>query len=157
MARKVSPKVIDVLIGVYTAEIGAVGVYMDQHVKCADMGYQKLADLFKADALDEMKHAERLAERILALGATLRYEKHDVPDQEMTDISDMLKTNINLEIIALERLNKGISICFRAGDNASRMLLDEILQEEDRHLSAYETMLANIEKYGDQYVVNHLM
>src|SRR3989337_2131585 len=102
--KKVNKKVITVLVEVYTSEIGAVGIYMDQHTKCADRGYKKIADMLKEDAVDEMKHAEKLAERILFLGGAVTYQKHMVPDMEQKEIIDMVKTNINIEIEAIDRL-----------------------------------------------------
>ena len=145
------------LVEVYTSEIGAVGIYMDQHTKCADMGYKKIADMLKEDAVDEMKHAEKLAERILFLGGAVTYQKHMVPDMEQKEIIDMVKTNINIEIEAIDRLNTGISTCFSEGDNGSRMLLEEILKDEEEHLDKLQIIYDNIKKYGDQYVVIHLI
>jgi len=158
MARvKSSKKVIEVLNNVYTAEIGAVGIYMDQHIKAADAGYKKFADMLKKDAVEEMKHAEHLAERILYLGVDVRYDKHEVPKMPETDPVDFFKTDIQLETVAIKRLNDGIDICFKAKDNGSRILLETILKEEETHLDVYETMLENITRYGDAYIVQHLM
>jgi len=157
MKRRVSRKVIDVLTEVYTAEIGAIGIYMDQHTKCADMGYKKLSEMLKDDALHEMKHAEDLAERILFLGSNVPYQKHMVPVEEEWDIKKMIETNINIEIEAIDRLNKGIATCFKEGDNGSRMLLEHILREEEEHLDHLQKIYENIERYGDQYITTHLM
>ena len=104
-----------------------------------------------------MKHAEKLAERILFLGGTVTYQKHMVPDMEQKEIIDMVKTNINIEIEAIERLNAGISTCFSEGDNGSRMLIEEILKDEEKHLDKLQIIYDNIKKYGDQYVVTHLI
>ena len=155
--KKVNKKVIKMLIDVYTAEIGAVGIYMDQHTKCADRGYKKLAEMLKNDAVEEMKHAEKLAERILFLGGEVAYQKHSVPDVKQTEIIPMIKQNIDIEVEAIERLNAGIATCFSEGDNGSRILLDGILQDEEKHLDELQIIHDNIKKYGDQYVVTHLM
>ena len=64
----VNEKIYNMLCEVYAAEIGAIGIYMDQHTKCEDLGLKKLAEMLKKDAIDEMKHAEMLAGRILFLG-----------------------------------------------------------------------------------------
>ncbi len=157
MPIKSSDKVVELLTSVYTSEIGAVGIYMDQHTKMADAGVGKFAEKLKQDALEEMKHAESLAERILFLGATVRYDKHDVPAPPMTEIVDILKLNIDIEIRAIERLNQGIRLCYEEMDNGSRLLLESILQDEERHLDDSETTLDNIEKYGDHYIVSHLI
>ena len=154
---KVNEKIYKVLCEVYTAEIGAVGVYMDQHTKCGDMGYQKLADMLKADAIDEMKHAEALAERVLMLGSTVKKQERTLPEEKQFEIAAMLKLNINIEAEAIERLNNGITICFNEKDHGSRMLLEEILKAEEKHLSGLQTKANNIEKFGNQYIISHLM
>jgi|TARA_B100000315_G_scaffold256771_1_gene303554 bacterioferritin len=156
MNKKVS-RVVKVLSEVYWAEIGAIGIYMDQHTKCSSMGYEKLADMFEKDAIDEMKHAEQLAERILFLDGTVINEKHMVPVERQKDIVDMLKQNIDIEIEAVDRLGDGISTCFTARDHGSRMLLEEILKSEEAHLDKLKTLYENIQKYGDQFIVTHLM
>jgi len=157
MARKTNKKVLEFLNLVYTSEIGAVGIYMDQHAKADDGGYGKLAERLKQDAVEEMKHAEMLMERILFLGGEMKYDKHAVPDMKQTEIVDMFKTNIALEHEAIERLNRGVRLCYEEGDNGSRILLEKILVDEEKHLDEYETTLANIKKYGDAYIVHHLM
>lgn len=155
--KKPNKKIINILTDVYTSEIGAVGIYMDQHTKCSDKGYKKLAERLKEDAVDEMKHAEKLAERILFLGASVSYQKHMVPDMEQNEIIDMIKLNIDIELAAIDRLNAGISTCFSEGDNGSRLLLEEILKDEEEHLDELQITHDNIRKYGDQYIVTHLM
>lgn len=154
---KINEKIFKLLCEVHTAEIGAVGIYMDQHTKCADMGYNKLADMLKTNAIDEMKHAEALAERILMLGSTVKNQKHLLPEEKQCDIVAMLKLNINIEVEAIERLNNGITFCFSEKDHGSRMLLEEILKSEEKHLSELQTKVNNIEKFGNQYIVSHLV
>ena len=73
MTANNNQKVIDLLATFYTAEIGAIGIYMDQHIKCSHLGFNKLAAIFMDDAKEEMKHAEELAERIMFLGGELKY------------------------------------------------------------------------------------
>ncbi len=155
--RKVNQKVIDVLLDVYWAEIGAIGIYMEQHTRCSDMGYHKLAERLKKDAVDEMKHAEEISERILFLGGAIVNKSHAVPAEGVSDITGMLKRNIDIEVEAIDRLNKGVSTCFSECDHGSRLMLEEILKSEEEHLDELETTYENIEKYSDQYIVTHLM
>ncbi len=155
--KKVNQKVIDVLLDVYWAEVGAIGIYMEQHSRCADKGYHKLAEMLKKDAVDEMKHAEQIAERILFLEGAVINKSHSVPAEGQSDISDMLKRNIDIEVEAVDRLNKGVTTCFSEGDHGTRLLLEEILQSEEEHLDELKTIYENIEKYKNQYVVTHLM
>jgi bacterioferritin len=155
--KKVNQKVIDLLLDVYWAEIGAVGIYMEQHTRCSDMGYHKLAEMLKKDAIHEMKHAEDLSERILFLGGTVINRSHSVPVEGQSDITQILKRNIDIEVEAIKRLNDGVKICFTESDNGSRMLLEEILKSEEEHLDELRTIYDNVKKYKEQYIVTHLM
>lgn len=155
--RTVNKKIIQILSEIYTSEIGAVGIYMDQHTKCADKGYNKFAEILKEDAVHEMKHAEKLMERILFLGGQVAYLKHMVPVPEQTEIADMVKMNIDIEIDAIERLNNSISDCFSEKDNGTRHLLEEILEDEEKHLDGLQIINDNIKRFGDQYIVTHLI
>ena len=155
--RKTTDRVIEILNQVYTSEIGAIGIYMDQHAKMDDQGLKKFAERLKGDAMEEMGHAEMLMERILFVGGAIKYEKHDVPKAEMEDVTSIVKVNIDLEASAIERLNKGIRVCFEDGDNGSRLLLESILKDEEKHMDEYETLLGHLQKFGDNYIVNHLI
>lgn len=150
-------KVIKVLLDVYAAEIGAIGIYMDQHNKCSAMGYEKLAEMLKKDAVDEMKHSEQLADRILFLDGVVANQKHMIPNEEQMEITDMIKMNIDIETEAVQRLNEGIATCFSCGDHGSRLLLEEILKSEEAHLDHLKNIHKHIEKHGDPYIVEHLM
>jgi len=156
-SKKTTDRVIDILNLVYTAEIGAIGIYMDQHAKMDDRGIKKFAERLKADAVHEMKHAEELMERILFVGGNMKYEKHEVPVPMMEDIKDIVRLNIDIEERAIKRLNAGIKICFEDGDHGSRMLLESILKDEEKHLDEYETLQENIHTFGDNYIVTHLI
>ena len=156
-SKKTTDRVIEMLNLVYTSELGAIGIYMDQHAKMDDQGLKKFADRLKDDAVEEMKHAEALMERILYVGGEMKYEKHEVPVSLMDEIKDMVKLNIDLEVRAIARLNKAIKMCFDDGDNGSRLLFESILKDEEKHLDEYETLLENLEKFGDNFIVNHLI
>ncbi|MBI4665815.1 MAG: hypothetical protein HY751_05315 [Nitrospinae bacterium] len=157
MPRTVSDKVVDYLCALYNAEIGAIGIYMDQHVKLDNAGFSKLAEGRKEDAKEEMRHAEMLAERITYLGRNVKYSKHEIPREEMVEIADMLRWNIQLENEAIEMYNEGIRLCAAENDNGSRLLMEGILRDEEKHLGTSETQLENLEKYGTHYIVGQLM
>ena len=156
MPRNASEKVLQLLTDIHQQEIGAIGIYMDQHYKMADAGYEKYAGMLESDAKDEMKHAERIAERILTLGAKIKYGKHDVPVVEMDSVTDIAKANIGIELRAIDVLNKAVKTCFDEGDNVTRIMLEEILVEEEQHWSESEKILTLIGKHGDTYIVTHL-
>ncbi|MDH5636927.1 MAG: ferritin-like domain-containing protein [Nitrospinota bacterium] len=155
--KKSTDRVIEMLNLVYTAEIGAIGIYMDQHARMDDQGLKKFAERLKEDAVEEMGHAEHLMERILYVGGAMKYEKHEVPRVDMEDVATIIKVNIDLEVRAIDRLNQGIRMCYEDNDNGSRLLMESILKDEERHLDEYETLQENLEKFGDNFIVNHLI
>lgn len=154
MPRKVSERVIAILNRMYTSEIGAVGIYMDMHIRTRGL-YPKFSAKLEESAKEEMKHAEALMERIDFLGRNVKYEKHDVPKLSGVDIAAILRQTIAMESEAVESYNEAIRICFEDGDNGSRMLFEKILLDEERHLDESETALELLEKYGDSYIVTH--
>lgn len=156
MPRKVSDRVVKSLNKMYTSEVGAVGIYMDQHIKASAL-YPKFSKKLEDSAKEEMKHAEALAERINYLGKEVIYEKHAIPSLPGADIKAILRQNIEMEDGAVEMYNEGIKICIEEGDNGTRLLLEKILSDEERHLDESETELERVEKFGDQYVVGHLI
>jgi len=66
-------------------------------------------------------------------------------------VPEMMKLDHALELEALPRLNKGIETCRELGDNNSRHLLEEILEDEEEHVDWLEAQLALIEQVGPQH------
>lgn len=157
MDRKPRSKVVEILNEAFNSEVGAIGVYMDQHFHMDDAGYDKLAELLKSNAKDEMGHAEKLAERILMIGGAMAYGKHVIPDPKRRSIQEIIKVNVELETEAVAMYNRGIHICAAEGDNASRRLLEEILMDEERHLDDMITRLGLLKDHGDHYIAEKLM
>jgi bacterioferritin len=96
-----------------------------------------------------MKHAEELIERVLFLDGIPNVQKLDKISIGES-VPEILKADLALEIHALPRLNKGIEACRQAGDNNSRHLLEEILEDEEEHVDWLEAQLALIEQVGVQ-------
>lgn len=142
-------KIIGLLNEVLTAELTAINQYF-VHAEMADnWGYEHRYEKVRKEALSEMKHAEKLIERILFLEGVPNVQRlgkirigETVPEQ--------LKTDLALEQEAVSRLNAGIEACRKAGDNGSRVLLEEILESEEEHIDWLEAQLTLIEQMGEQ-------
>jgi bacterioferritin len=65
-------------------------------------------------------------------------------------VAEMMKVDLALELDALPRLNTGIETCREAGDNNSRMLLEQILEDEEEHVDWIEAQISLIEQVGLQ-------
>jgi bacterioferritin len=137
-------------------ELSAIGQYMVHAEMCANWGYGKLQGAIKKRAIEEMKHAERLIERILFLEGT-----PDVSGMEKViigkDLEHQFKSDRDAEQSANRAYNKSIALCYNAEDNGSVELLRSILQDEEKHLDWLETQIDLISRIGmENYLVEQL-
>jgi bacterioferritin len=144
---KGKPEVIKVLQEALTDELGAVHGYILHAEMCDNWGHKTLAAMTTRRAIEEMKHAERLMERILFL--------EGAPDVETMpkivagrDVEDQFRTDLESEQAAIVSYNEGIATCRKAGDDGSSELLKANLQDEERHADYLETQLSLIQQIG---------
>lgn len=129
------------------AEITASIQYMAHHSEYENLGMEGLAKMSKKEAIEEMQHAEVLAERIFFLGGRPTHTPlEDAKDSP--DLVEMLRQDADLEVNAIDRLNGAIHLCLEEKDAGSRHLLEKILTDEERHLGELQQMLDNIERFG---------
>src|SRR5512136_1255311 len=105
-----SKKVIDLLNAARSRELTAITQYMAQHYELEDQDYGKLAKKLKDIAIQEMKHAEALAERILFLEGEPT-TKPDAGAKKGQDFAGMLTTDIGLETQAIKLYNEASLVC----------------------------------------------
>ena len=104
------PEVIEAMLKPLKQEMGAISQYILHSELCSNWGYERLAKITKARAIVEMKHAERLAERILFLGG-VPTSKPDAEAKKGQDVAGMIATNIALEEQAVELYNTSSALC----------------------------------------------
>ncbi len=147
MARAPDQSIINVLNEVLTAELTAINQYFVHAKMCQDWGYERLHQYVRAESIDEMKHAEQLIERILFLNGVpnvQRLGKVRIGES----VKEQFELDLEFEYAAVPRLSKGIALCREAGDEGSRVLLDEILVSEEEHIDWLEAQLEQIEQMG---------
>ena len=122
-----SKRVIELLNQARAHELGVVSQYMIHHYELEDKDYGKLASTLKEIAITEMKHAEKLADRILFLNGEpiSRPAGESVKGQEITD---MLKTDIALEANVVALYNEAAVLCTAEKDQISKDLFEELLE-----------------------------
>jgi bacterioferritin len=144
---KGKPEVIEVLAGALKDEIGASVQYILHAEMCDNWGYKSLGDFTKKRAIEEMKHAEKLIERILFLEGTP--DVQELPKIEAgKDVADQFAIDLKGERAAVISYNKGYAICAKAGDQGSADLLQANLHDEERHVDYLETQLSIIKELG---------
>ena len=148
---KGNAKVIEVLQEALKAELTAINQYFVHAEMCENWGYHRLSEVTKKEAIDEMKHAEKLIERILFLESVPNMTFFKIKIGET--VQKQLENDLALEIDAVRRYNEGIQICRQQGDNGSRDLIQQLLENEETHVDFLETQLHLIGEVGlDNYL-----
>jgi bacterioferritin len=146
-----SKKVIDLLNEARARELSAITQYMAQHYELADLDYGKLAKKLKEIGIQEMKHAEALAERILFLKGTPTSKPDDVAKKGQK-IEEILATDIGLETQAIKMYNEAALVCAQEKDQISKQLFEKLLGEEEAHLNEFENIKDHVDKMGTAYL-----
>lgn len=148
--------VIEGLNRALTIELTAINQYFCQAKMCKNWGYMKLADKHYHESLGEMKHAEKLIDRILFLEGVPEIARYDVI-RVGTDIPEQFKNDLALEMNGVRHYNALIDQCIKVKDNGTRELIDPILAESEEHVDWLETQIGLIEAIGLQNYLSEQM
>lgn len=146
---KGNAKVVAALNDVLSAELVGINQYFLHAKMCRNWGLLRLGDVIHHESVDEMKHASELVERILFLEGLPNLQKLGRVRVGQT-VPEQLKLDLALEVEAVARLNKAVTLCADEGDNTSRELLEHILKSEEEHLDWLETQLGLIKQLGEK-------
>lgn len=142
---KGDPKLIEALNALLADELAAINQYIVHAEMCEDWGYEKLHEGFEKRAIEEMKHAEKLIGRILFLGGTPIVSKlNDIHIGK--DVQKQLEFDRAAEESAIKAYNDAIALAGEVRDHATRDILVQILNDEDRHMDELEELLDQIEQ-----------
>jgi bacterioferritin len=142
-----SADVIKLLNEVLRKELTGINQYFIHSKMCKNWGYSVLADHAWHESIDEMKHADRLIERILFLEGTPNVQAYD-KIQVGSNVKQQLENDLGLEQAALTVLRPGIKTCLDAHDDATRELLEHIFVDEEHHIDWIETQFHQIKEVG---------
>jgi bacterioferritin len=146
---KGKPEVLEVLAQMLKEELGAISEYFVHSEMCENWGYHRLSEHTKKESINEMRHAEKLIERILFLEGTPNL--NDLPKLNVgKDVKQQFQNDLDLEKNAVAEYNAAIATCRKAGDHASADMLQAILADEEGHVDFLETQLALIDQIGLQ-------
>jgi bacterioferritin len=123
---------------------------------CQNWGLTYLARKHREESMGEMKHAEKLIERILFLEGTPEIARYDVI-KVGTDVEEQFRNDLQLEMKGARHYNETIDLCVRVKDNGTRELLAPILVESEEHVDWLETQLELIERVGLQNYLTEQM
>jgi bacterioferritin len=146
---KGDPQVIDFLNKALLNELTAVNQYWLHYRMLDNWGVRKLADYERHESIDEMKHADMLAERILMLEGLPNFQalgKLHIGE----DVKEVLECDLKLEHEAIPLLKDAIAHAESARDYVSREIFERILENEEEHVDFLETQFEMIERMGIQ-------
>ena len=140
-------KVLEQLNAALLAELTAVVQYMTQSEMCEGWGYTRLGNHTKGRAIEEMKHAEGLIERIIFLEG-MPSASVGLKPQFGSKVQEQIEINLKDEQDAVRQYNKASKICDAAGDSGSKDLFDSMIKDEERHADFLEAQLHAINEMG---------
>jgi bacterioferritin len=147
-----TPEIIELLNDVLTAELTAINQYFIHYKMQENWGYKRLASKGKDESFGEMKHAEELIERILYLEGVPNMQRLG-PVKVGETVPEQLKAELQTEVEAIARLAAGVEQCRRT-DEGTRLLLEQILSDEEEHADWLETQLSMINDLGEGLYLN---
>jgi bacterioferritin len=142
-------EIIEALNDVLTNELTAINQYFIHAKMCENWGYAKLAKHNRQEAINEMKDADEVLERILYLEGVPNMQRLN-PVRVGESVPEQHKLDLELETGAIARLNECIALCREKGDNGTRELLEEILKGEEESADWLEAQLNIIEEIGKE-------
>jgi bacterioferritin len=151
-AMKGDPKVLELLNEALKNELTATNQYWLHYRLLDNWGVHKLAQFERSESIDEMKHADRLAERILFLDGLPNFQalgRLRIGE----NVEEVLKADLELETEALVQLRGAIAHCESVRDYGSRDLFSEILDNEESHVDTLEQQFEMIARMGLQNYV----
>ncbi|HWU02336.1 MAG TPA: bacterioferritin [Novosphingobium sp.] len=142
-------RVIEFLNGALKNELTAINQYFLHYRVLNHWGISKLAQYEYHESIDEMKHADQLAERILFLDGLPNFQ--DLGRLRIGEtVEEILRADLALEMDALPLLREAIAYCETVRDFVSRDLFQHILESEEEHVDHLETQFEMIERMGLQ-------
>jgi bacterioferritin len=145
-------EVIKFLNSVLKNELTAINQYFLHSRMLSDWGLSRLGAYEYKESIDEMKHADKLTQRILFLEGLPNFQ--DLGKIMIgQNVKEILQCDLTLEMQAMPALKEAIAHCEKAGDYVSRELFEEILESEEGHVDWLETQLDQLSRMGlENYV-----
>ncbi len=146
---KGTKKIIEILNDLLADELTAISQYFLHAEMCGDWGYGKLYASVKERSMTEMKHAEKLLERILFLDGKPvmnKLKKMSVGN----DVLTQFKYDLSAELGARKAYNAAIKEAAKGGDSGTKVILEAILQDEEGHIDWLEVQLGQVKQIGLQ-------
>jgi bacterioferritin len=151
---KGNQEILDNLNVLLAEELTAINQYILHGEMCDDWGYGVLHEVIEKRAIQEMKHAEKLIERILFLeGMPIVSKLNDI--HIGSTVEKQLNNDSIAEQEAIKLYNESVALTTKLGDNGTKILVESILTDEEEHLDWIEEQLDQIDQMGLQNYLNN--
>ncbi len=136
-------------------ELTAINQYFVHAEMCHNWGYHKLGSFIRKQSIDEMKHAEKIMERILFLDGTPTMDP--LPLKIGGTVKAQIDNDLTLETNAVAMYNRSVQIARDAGDDASRELFSILLKDEEAHVDWLEAQVHLMKDLGyERYLTQQM-
>lgn len=153
---KGNAQVIDALNRALTIELTAINQYFCQSKMCKNWGFMRLAAKHYEESIGEMKHADKIIDRILFLDGTPEIARYD-PIRVGTDVKEQFENDLKLEMGGVNHYNELVNLCIQLKDNNTHKLALEILHDSEEHVDWLETQLNLIQSVGlERYLAENM-
>ncbi len=125
--------------------------YMLFHFICEDKGYRPLALYFKKTAIEEMRHVETLAERILFLGGEVKMTLGKTV-KNFDKVEEMLNYARQLEVQTIDNYSAWSKETGNLGDVATHKMFQDLVVEEEEHMDQFRLEMENVQELGEKYL-----
>jgi bacterioferritin len=142
------PRIVELLNQHLTFELTAVNQYFLNSRMCANWGYERLARRHREIAMEEMRDAEELIDRILYLDGLPNLQRLGTVKVGETAV-EQIRLAVELERAAVRNLDGHVATCLEVGDQGTREFLAAMIAEEEGHVDWWETQLATIDQIGE--------
>ena len=149
-------QILDGLNRALTIELTAINQYFCQSKMCKNWGLMKLAAKHYEESIGEMRHADKIIERVLFLEGVPEIARYDVI-RVGTDVKEQFENDLKLEMKGVQQYNALIDLCMRVKDNGTREIVAPILVESEEHVDWLETQLGLINTIGLQNYLTEQM
>ncbi|MEE9392370.1 MAG: bacterioferritin [Planctomycetota bacterium] len=149
-------KVIDALNELLTSELTAINQYYVHYKMCENWGFLKLAAYFREESVDEMKHADKIIDRILYLDGVPNMQRYNTV-LVGEDVPEQIKLMLDTEVVSANVLNALIKLSADCGDNGTREMMESLLVDTEQAVDWAEAQLHIIKEIGkERYLAEKL-